>query len=130
MLHMNLDDLDGGRKPKTPPHGTLTEETGKAIWAAIDADKALSVKQMATERDAIRVMHRALERLKALGWRDAIYCPKDGTMFEVIEPGSTGIHHCIYRGEWPKGGWWILEKGDMWPSRPVLFRNLSQPTNP
>jgi hypothetical protein len=27
-------------------------------------------------------------------------------------------------GEWPKGGWFIYDAEDMWPSQPVLFRLL------
>ena len=60
--------------------------------------------------------------MKRLGWNDAIYCPKDGSLFLVIEPGSTGRHVAHYDGEWPKGTWWVHEAGDLWPSRPCLFK--------
>ncbi len=73
------------------------------------------------EQNAILRMFTAYQELKALGWNDAIYCPKDGTHFLSIEPGSTGIHDTNYEGEWPKGCWWIFD-GDMWPSRPCLFK--------
>lgn len=43
------------------------------------------------------------------GWREASYCPKDGTHFQAIEAGSTGIHDANYTGEWPNGSWWITE---------------------
>lgn len=56
---------------------------------------------------------------------DAVYCPKDGTVFDAIEVGSTGIHPCHYDGEWPHGSWWTHEAGDLWPSRPCLFRKRS-----
>ena len=52
---------------------------------------------------------------------DAIYCPKDGSVFKVIEFGSTGIFDCHYDGEWPKGRWWTHDGGDLWPSRPVMY---------
>ncbi len=71
---------------------------------------------------AIERMFSAYQELKRLGWNDAIYCPKDGTWFDAIEAGSTGIHNCRYEGEWPKGSWWIADAGDLWPSRPILFR--------
>jgi hypothetical protein len=67
-------------------------------------------------------MQEAYQRLKELGWNDAIYCPKDGTIFDAIEAGSIGIHDCHYMGEWPKGSWWTHEAGDLWPSRPTLYR--------
>lgn len=80
---------------------------------------------MPTEADAIECMFDAFQRLKELGWKEAIYCPKDGTPFDVIEAGSTGIHDCIYVGEWPDGHWWVLSAGDQWPSRPILFKAKS-----
>lgn len=61
--------------------------------------------------------------LESMGWRDIIYCPKDGTVFDAIEFGSTGIHACHYEGKWPIGSWWIHEdSGDLSPSRPIMFR--------
>ena len=74
------------------------------------------------EADLIFEMYACFAGLKKLGWEEAMYCPKDGTVFEVIEAGSTGIHDCIYEGKWAKGSWWILEGGDMYPSRPILWR--------
>ncbi len=73
------------------------------------------------EQAALLKMFEAYQELKRLGWRDAIYCPKDGRMFLSIEAGSTGLHRTNYEGEWPKGTWWIHD-GDMWPARPILFK--------
>lgn len=78
---------------------------------------------MPTERDALDVLFQAGQRLQELGWQDIAYCPKDGSEFEVIEFGSTGIHPCIYVGTWPDGAWWVFsEDGDSASSHPVLFR--------
>lgn len=57
---------------------------------------------------------------------DAIYCPKDGSTFEIIEVGSTGIFRAHYHGEWPTGGWLAEDGGDLWPSHPCLFRLLPE----
>jgi hypothetical protein len=54
---------------------------------------------MPTEQDAINVLNSAYERLKEFDWNDPIYCPKDGSSFDVIEAGSTGIHRAHYQGE-------------------------------
>lgn len=78
--------------------------------------------QLPDEKTALRVMFECHQRLKELGWNDAIYCPKDGTAFEAIEPGSTGVFRCYYTGEWPNGHWWLEDGGDVYPARPVLFR--------
>ncbi len=99
-----------------------TQEIGEKIWAEAEAAEAKRAVDMPTEQDAIRVMLSAYHRLTKLGWRDAIYCPKDGSTFDVIEAGSGGIHECHYQGEWPKGTWWVSDGGDLWPSRPILFR--------
>jgi hypothetical protein len=80
---------------------------------------------MPDEAAAIKLFFDAWVRLKEFGWNDAIYCPKNGTQFLVIEAGSTGQHRCIYEGDWPNGHWWILEDGDMSPSRPTLFRAIA-----
>jgi hypothetical protein len=77
---------------------------------------------MPTEQDALKAMFRAWQRLHDLGWRDASYCPKDGSVFKAIEAGSTGVHDCHYDGEWPTGRWWVHAPGDLCPSRPILFK--------
>lgn len=94
----------------------------ETLLKALDDQLSKRAAAMPTEQDAINAMFQAWLRLRELGWRDAVYCPKDGSTFLAIEPGSTGIHDCSYRGEWPDGGWWIHADRDMWPSRPCLFR--------
>lgn len=94
------------------------------LIAAIDRRDAEAAAEMPDDAAALKVMFRAFERLKKLGWREAIYCPKDGSTFQVIEPGSTGIHEAHYEGTWPKGGWWVHEAGDLWPSHPILWRPI------
>ncbi len=101
----------------------LTHEECAALLAAADAAKAARASAMPTEQDALRIMWEAYRRLHELGWREAMYCPKDGTPFQVIEAGSTGIFHCHYHGSWPNG-WWISEAGDLWPSHPILWRPI------
>lgn len=107
-------------------HVALTADEAKALWEASEAAQAKSEADFPDEQAALREMCRAHHRLKDFGWRDAIYCPKDGSEFEAIEAGSTGIHRCRYDGAWPKGAWWILADGDLWPSRPILFRLLPE----
>lgn len=95
-------------------------------WDSIEIaslkEKVARSALMPTEQDALNLMHDCYERLKELGWQDAIYCPKDGTEFDAIEAGSTGIHRCHYDGEWPTGHWLVADAGDLWPSRPILYR--------
>ncbi len=80
------------------------------------------------ERAALLKMFEGYQELKRLGWNDIIYCPKDGSHFDCLEVGSTGVHDGNYEGEWPDGHWWIYD-GDMWPARPMLFR-LASPAPP
>lgn len=103
-------------------HEPLRASEADAIMASVrEADKRRA-ELMPDEKAAIRMMFEASQRLMELGWSDAIYCPKDGSVFDAIEPGSTGIHKCFYQGEWPNGFWWIADDCDTYPSRPVLFR--------
>lgn len=110
--------------PEGHTHGTIypSQEGGDRCTDAFGARDSFYAALMPTEQDAIRVLHAAYERLKALDWNDPIYCPKDGSEFDVIEPGSTGIFPCRYEGEWPTGSWWIYSEGDASPSRPILYR--------
>lgn len=103
--------------------GYATEEQARQILEAIEADKALSIEQMPDVDAALRVFHRAYVRLKELGFKDIIYHPKDGSTFEVIEPGSTGIFPCEYWEKPTRGSFWIQEDGGT-PSHPVLWRPI------
>ncbi len=120
--HKTFSDGQGGFR-----HEPLTREEGEKIWRQREEAEEIRARDMPTERDALSTMFEAHQRLKELGWNDAIYCPKDGSVFDVIEAGSTGIHPCSYDGEWPKGSWWIHDEGDLWPSRPILFRKQEGP---
>lgn len=100
----------------------LTRAEGDALWASVQAAKADREARMPDEQSAIRAMCDAYTRLRDFGWNDPIYCPKDGAHFQVIEAGSTGIHDAAYDGEWPKGYWHIYGDGDVWPTRPTMFK--------
>lgn len=117
--HKTFDDGRGGFR-----HEPLTRAEADVLIAHCKSEDERRKALMPDERSAIRMMMDAHTRLTDMGWKDPVYCPKDGSTFEVIEPGSTGIHKCIYMGEWPNGSWWALDAGDMYPSRPVLFRTL------
>jgi hypothetical protein len=103
-------------------HEPLTRTDADAIIESARRAEQERAEKMPTEQDAIRAMWSAFERLRELGWKEAMYCPKDGTEFDAIEAGSTGIHSCVYHGEWPTGSYWIQADGDLWPSNPILFR--------
>lgn len=102
-------------------HEPLTADEAKAIWEAAEKAQADRAVRMPDQTAALRALQDAYIRLTELGWREAIYCPKDGAHFQAIEAGSTGVHDCSYEGEWPKGTWWVYD-GDVWPSRPILFK--------
>lgn len=103
--------------------------TGKSLTelkAMAEQASRRRAELMPEQSDALAVLFEAHQRLRELGWREAMYCPKDGSAFLVVEAGSTGVHRCVYRGEWPNG-WWITESGDMWPAHPILWRPLEVP---
>lgn len=78
----------------------------------------------AKEMEFLQTMVRAWADLYALGWREIECCPKDGTRFLAITAGSTGVFPHYYQGEWPNGHWWCEAHGDLWPSRPILWKPM------
>ena len=119
FLYFRLDEKMTEAEAKDD---TGISRLGAGLLKAAKAQADRRAAEMPTEQDAIDRMFQCYQRLKELGWNDAIYCPKDGTVFDVIEAGSTGIFPCHYQGEWPKGSWWTHANEDLWPSRPTVFR--------
>lgn len=116
----SLKDLAEARKAIDV--SVLDNSEIEKLFARIDAADKKRKESMPDQESALKQMFEAYLRLKELGWKDAIYCPKDGSMFDVIEAGSTGIFECNYTGEWPNGHWNVYTDGDMYSSRPILFK--------
>lgn len=58
----------------------------------------------------------------ARGWSEAKFAKPDSTrIIELIEMGSVGFHRG-YRDE--DGLFWITDEHDLYPSSPVLYREL------
>lgn len=118
----------GERDPETGfpllRHEPLTRAEGEALWNRAKERERQRAERMPDEQSAIDAMFDAWLRLKELGWNDAMYCPKDGTHFRVIENGSTGVFDCMYQGEWPEGHWMTFDEHDCYPSSisPALYR--------
>jgi hypothetical protein len=89
-----------------------------AILRKHEEQKRARAEQLPTEQDCLAVMQQAFHRLRELGWREAIYAPKDGRAFDAIEFGCAAILECQYLGEHV----FAAEAGDLWPARPNLFR--------
>ena len=86
-------------------HEPIRKSEADAMWKAAKEARARRAQTMPDEQSALNVLMDAYTRLKELGWREIIYCPKDGTHFDVIEADSTGVFDCYYDGEWPHGSW-------------------------
>ena len=98
-----------------------TQEEWDAMIAEIDAEKAARAAKMPDETAALKQMHEAWTRLKELGFGEARHAPAGETV-DFIEIGSTGIH-IGHRDEKSESGLcWLEEAGDLWPSRPILWR--------
>jgi hypothetical protein len=107
-------------------HVVITRAEADVLLAKIEAYRKARAERMPDEKSAIHAMFDAFDRLRELGWQEAIYCPKDGSLFDAIEPGSTGIHPCYYEGKWPDGHWITGEGFDAGPGRPILFKLLPE----
>lgn len=77
----------------------------------------------------MEVAHKAYIELREEGWRPAMYCPKDGTVFLAWSPDQVMPYRCKYDGVWPKGRWWAMADGDLWPDSPVLWKALPDESN-
>jgi hypothetical protein len=96
----------------------------KAAHDALNKARERRNDLMPDEQAALSVLYMAWERLKDFGWNDPVYCPKDGTEFDVIELGSTGVFSAKYVGEWPDGMWYLMDDRDVYPTarQPSMFR--------
>lgn len=97
------DPIVGHKTMIDGSHLPLHKSEADAIWAQIEKAQAKRQSDMPTSHDALRMMIDAKERMSDLGWREAIYCPKDGTDFAVCQVGSTGMWRGRYVGKWPDG---------------------------
>lgn len=116
------DTVVGHKTLKDGRHIPLFKSEADEIMRRIEHDEADRAARMPDEQSAINAMFDAWVRLRELGWREAIYCPKDGSTFKIIEPGSTGIFTGWYTGQWPDGHWWLSDDDDCGPSYPILFK--------
>lgn len=108
----------------------VSETEFAALLDQIARHRSAMANALPSERECLRVMFGAWERLQELGWRAIMYCPKDGTVFDSISAGSTGIHDCYYEGKWPSGRWWVLDGGDLWPANPIMWRAKARGIEP
>lgn len=113
--HGHMTMADGSHVP-------LSEERASALWEQMKQRRAEISARLPDEAACLRAMSEAFHRLRDFGWQSAMFCPKDGSSFDAIEAGSSGIHRCHYSGEWPDGHWYVEDAGDLWPSSPILFR--------
>lgn len=117
------NDIRGYATVSSGERVQLSPEQAAEIWNRVTAAEAKRATDMPDAAAAISALCEAHQRLIEIGWMDIESCPKDGTEFEVIEAGSSGIHTAHYDGKWPNGKWFIHDaSGDFWPSRPILFR--------
>jgi len=105
-------------------HEPLTRAEGQALWEHARKSQAERAERMPDEKAAINALWEAHQRLKELGWKEPMYCPKDGGRFKIIELGSTGIFEGVYRGKWPDGSWDSWDDRDMYCSSiaPAMFK--------
>lgn len=76
--------------------GFATQEQAAAIFEAIKERDEERAARMPDFQSALSQASIARERLQSLGWREGIYCPKDGSDFALVEWGSTIIAATIW----------------------------------
>jgi hypothetical protein len=93
------DEYHGSMRMTDGSRVQFTAEEAKAIWDRVKQVDEERAAQMPTARDALSVLSGAVDRLKTLGWRDARYCPRDGSEFAVCEIGSTGMWSAFFHDD-------------------------------
>lgn len=101
-----------------------TEPNLRKMWAEAEAKQQRYVEE--GEEAQLAKMREGYNALRALGWRDITYCPKDGTRFLAVCGNGSEPRPCTYQGEWPKGTFWLEDADDLWPDRPVLFKPMPE----
>lgn len=109
-------------------HEPLTAGEADALMQHAEQRQRERVERMPDEKAAINALFDAWLRLKDFGWKEPMYCPKDGTPFKIIELGSTGIFDGAYRGTWPDGSWDSWDEHDSYCSSiaPAMFKLLPE----
>jgi hypothetical protein len=93
------DEIVGHKTFHSPERGYWHEPLMRAeadeVMRQCDEAEAKRRELMPDEQTAVRMLFEAFQRLKELGWKEACYCPKDGSEFQAIEAGSTGFHRSL-----------------------------------
>jgi hypothetical protein len=72
-------------------HVLLTEDEAANITRLAHQQQEKRATDMPDATSALSVICNAMQRMRELGWKEAKYCPKDGSAFAVCEFGSSGI---------------------------------------
>lgn len=101
----------------------LTEDELDLIFKEAEEEKIQRVKDLPTEKEALKVLNQAYCRLKDLGFTDFRFSNyKTNDNFEAIELGSLKPIKAFVA----INGVWSFEAGDMWSIRPILVRKNSE----
>lgn len=96
----------------------IQEMTYEEVIAQIEKSDAERAEKWPTTKDALEAIFEPWERLRALGWREGLYCPIDGSSFAAIEPPSTRICTAFCWGEFPKKrlnmGGFVHDRREIW----------------
>lgn len=98
-----------------------------ALRNQVASEKQRLAQLIPDEAAALQMIATAMHRLGDLGFKPAVYCPKDGTLFEAVEAGTLEIIECFYLGKWPDGSWIAVDQDDAASCYPILFRLKPQP---
>ena len=92
--HKTFADGAGGFR-----HEPLRKDEADALWASCEAARERRASDMLDEKAALKVLFDAWLRLKELGWREAVYCPKDGSPFQDHRGGFDRHFRCLLSGK-------------------------------
>jgi len=101
----------------------MEEDHYEKLIKWLDLSRQKRAERLPDTRSCLSSMLDARERLIELGWREMSGFPTDGaTSFWIVEVGSTGVHDAVYLGEYPNGYFFVQAGGDLWPTKPILWK--------
>ena len=94
-----MKDYHGHKTMSDGSHVALSADEAKALWERIENEKNERASKLPDSLACLSAISQAKNRMRELGWREGVYCPRNGETFAVSQIGSTGM----WSGHWSPG---------------------------
>jgi hypothetical protein len=102
----------------------LSADEAKALWDAAERAQKERAERLPDVQSCLSSFLSAKDRMRELGWRESVYCPRDGSTFAVCQIGSTGIWSAFFSDPYISYGDCVES-----PSRSMFFKPTDKLTD-